>query len=413
MKAFGDRNPRKLGAVALIVMALIVGAVIVLNRGLFESSYSIEARFSNAAGISKGTKVLLAGVSVGSVANVRLAGNSVIATLDVNNGTVLPHDTAAAVEVQTLLGLEDVTLEPLGGWSHPLRSGALINNTQVPVQIYQLQNAAGRLLTETNAKALNSLVEQLGTITKGKQTQVKEIIDGLGALTTTVDQRSGQVSQLIDSAQQVSSTLADHDQALVSLIDNLNTVEAGLAAHSGQLGSLIDNIEQMASQTSSLVGGNQSQLNSLLQNLHSVLGIVSQHQLDLAEGLSYLASGVKGFASVGYSGPNDYPNTWANMFTNPVTLGGAFGVLGPCGALDQALNLVLGPDPLSCSAQTGPLPGASSPAPGASSGPVTGGSTGGSSSGSSSSAGGSSGPAAPSSGVGGLQQLIDPLIGGG
>jgi phospholipid/cholesterol/gamma-HCH transport system substrate-binding protein len=409
VKAFGDRNPRKVGAVALIVMALIVGAVIVFNRGLFSSTYPVEARFSNAAGITKGTQVLLAGVPVGSVGTVQLAGNSVIATLNLNQGTLLPHDTAAAVQVQTLLGLEDVSLEPLGGWAHPLQAGALINNTQVPVQIYQLQNAAGHLLTKTDTKALNSLVEELGTITQGKQTQVREIINGLGALTTTVNQRSGEVSQLIDSAQQVSSTLASHDQALVSLIDNLNTVVAGLSAHSGQLGSLIDNIEQMAAQTSSLVGGNEPQLNSLLQNLHSVLGIVSQHQVDLAEGLSYLASGVKGFASVGYSGPSDFPNTWANVFTNPVTLGGAFGVLGPCGALDQALDLVLGPDPLPCSDQTGPLPTGGASSAGSSSS-ASGSSTPGSSA---SSAVGSSNPSdAPSSGVGGLEQLLDPLIGG-
>ncbi len=413
MKAFGDRNPRKLGAVALIVMSLIVGAVIVFNRGLFSSSYPVEARFSNAAGIAKGTKVLLAGVAVGSVGNVQLAGNSVIATLNLNSGTLLPHDTAAAVQVQTLLGLEDVALEPLGGWSDPLKAGALINNTQVPVQIYQLQNAAGNLLTKTDTVALNDLVEQLGTVTQGKQTQVKEIIDGLGALTTTVNQRSGEVGQLIDSAQQVSSTLASHDQALVSLIDNLNTVVAGLSAHSGQLGSLIDNIEQMAQQTSSLVGGNQPQLQSLLKNLHSVLGIVSQHQLDLAEGLSYLASGVKGFASVGYSGPSDYPNTWANVFTNPVTLGGAFGVLGPCGALDQALDVVLGPDPLPCTEQTGPLPGGSGSSSGSGGSSTGGSSTGGSSLGSSGSSGGSNASDAPSSGVGGLEQLLDPLIGGG
>ncbi len=395
MKAFTDRNPRRVGLVALAVMAVIIGGVIVFNRGVFASTYPVEARFSNAAGIAKGTKVLLAGVQVGSVRSVRLAGNSVIATLELNDGTELPHDTAAAVQVQTLLGLEDVALQPLGGWSRPLGAGALINNTSVPVQIYQLQNAAGHLLTKTDTPALNTLVTQLATITQGKQTQVKEIIDGLAALTTTVDQRSGQVGQLIDSANTVSTTLESHDQQLLSLIDNLNTVVNGLAAHSGQLGSLIDNIEQMASETSQLVGQNQPQLNALLQNLHSVLGVVSQHQVDLAEGLSYLASGLKGFASVGYSGPSNFPNTWANVFTNPVTLAGAFGVLGPCGALDQALNVVLGPDPLACSEQTGPLP--------------SGGSSGtGSSAGSSAAA---LGGGSPSSGVGGLAQLLEPLTG--
>jgi phospholipid/cholesterol/gamma-HCH transport system substrate-binding protein len=384
VKAFADRNPRRIGAVALLAMAVIVSGVIVLNKGLFSSTYPVEARFPNAAGIAKGTQVLLAGVPVGSVGSVRLAGNSVIATMDINHGTVLPHDTAVAVQVQTLLGLEDVALEPLGGWSHPLQAGALINNTSVPVQIYQLQNAAGHLLTSVDTKALNTLVEQLASITKGKQVQVKEIVNGLAALTTTVDQRSGAVSQLIDAANTVSSTLASHDQQLVGLLDNLNTVVAGLSAHSGQLGSLIDNIEQMAAQTAQLVGTNSPQLNAMLQNLHSVLGVISQHQVDLAEGLSYLASGIKGFASVGYSGPSDYPNTWANVFTNPVTLAGAFGVLGPCGALDQALNVVLGPDPLACSEQTGPLP-----------------------------SGSGSAPAGPSSGAGGLSQLFGPLAGSG
>jgi virulence factor Mce-like protein len=324
---------------------------------------------------------------VGSVGTVKLAGNSVIATLNLNDGTVLPRYTDAAVQVQTLLGLEDIALQPLGDWSHPLGAGAQINNTQVPVQIYQLQNAAGHLLENTDTPALNNLVEELATITQGKQTQVREIIDGLSKLTTTVNQRSGEVSQLIDSANQIAGTLASRDQSIVSVIDNLNTVVSGLAAHSGELGSLIDNIEAMASQTAGLVGDNRPQLNALLQNLHAVLTVVSQHQVDLAEGVSYLASGLQGFASVGYSGPNDFPNTWANVFTNPVTLAGAFGVIGPCGALDQALTVVLGPDPLACADQTGPLPTASG-------------------------SGSSATPAGPSSGVGGLSQILQPMLGG-
>ena len=68
MKAFADRNPRRIGVVALARHgAHRRSAVIVLNRGLFSSTYPVEARFSNAAGIGKGTQVLLAGVPVGSV----------------------------------------------------------------------------------------------------------------------------------------------------------------------------------------------------------------------------------------------------------------------------------------------------------------------------------------------------------
>ena len=148
---------------------------------------------------------MVAGVNVGSVTSVKVNGNAVDAALSVNSGVQLPHVTKAAVEVETLLGVVDVTLTPVSGWDDPLKPGAFITDTSVPTEFYQLQNTAHTLLSKTNAEALNSLVTSLANITQDKQKQVAQIISGLGALTTTVDQRSGQVSQLIDSANSLSS----------------------------------------------------------------------------------------------------------------------------------------------------------------------------------------------------------------
>jgi virulence factor Mce-like protein len=367
-------------------------------------------------------------VQVGTVTGVKIDGNAVDATMSINHGIVLPHHTLASVQVETLLGVVDVALQPVSGWSSPLRPGALITNTSVPEEFYQVQNTAGHLLTQTNAKALNNIIESLATITQGKQQQVAQIINGLGALTTTVDQRSGEVSQLIDSANTVSSALATKDQQLASVIDNLNTVASGLSANSGNLASLIDNVDAMASQTNSLVSQDRPQLTALLKNLHTTLGVVGQHQDDLAQAVSYLGAALKGFASVGYSGATDTPNSWANIYANTATVTNAYSVLGPCGVFDQVLDDTLGPTPLACTAQTGPLPGTtpSNIAPGsgttttvaaggtATSGAANPASTGSSGTGSTST--GSSGPGSatgPNSGIGGLAQLLDPLTGGG
>ena len=51
---------------------------------------------------------------------------------------------------------------------------------------------------------------------------------------------------------------------------------------------------------------------------------------------------------------------WGNIFVNPASLTQTFGIIGPCGTLDQVLNQVLGPDPAACDQQTGPLPGTGS-----------------------------------------------------
>jgi phospholipid/cholesterol/gamma-HCH transport system substrate-binding protein len=418
VKAFTERNPKVIGIAAIIMITAGVLAILLLNRSFFSSGYTIQARFTNAAGISKGTEVMEAGVNVGTVSSVQVQGNAVDAQLSVNRSVVLPHKTTAAVQVETLLGVVDVTLQPVSGWGDPLQPHALITDTSVPTEFYQLQNTAHSLLSKSNAKALNSLVTSLANITKDKQTQVAQIISGLGALTTTVDQRSGQVSQLIDSANTLSSTLASRDQQLLSIVNNLDTVSTGLAANNQDLGNLITNVDSMASQTNSLVSQDSPALNSLLKSLHSDLTVVGQHQEDLAEGVSYLGGALKGFQSIAYSGSSPVP--WGNIYVNATSLTSTYGVIGPCGILDDVLNQALGPDPTSCADQTGPLPGegsntssagASSSSSNASSSTTT--PTTSSSSGTSSSSPAAGGDlTGPNSGLGALSQLVSPLLQG-
>jgi phospholipid/cholesterol/gamma-HCH transport system substrate-binding protein len=409
VKAFTERRPKVIGAIAIVVMAAVVAAVVFLNRSTFESGYRISARFPNAAGISKGSNVLLAGVNVGSVGSVTLSGNHVNVTMTIDNGVRLPHHTAANVQVETLLGGVDVTLEPVSGWNHPLRSGAVLTDTGVPTEFYQLNNVAGHLLEHSNAKALNTLVQDMATITKGKQTQVAEIIEGLEKLTTTVSDRSAEVGQLIDSSKTLATTLAQHDQQLATAVSSLDTVASGLADHSTQLASLIDNVEAMAAQTNGLLSKDRPGLQSLVKNLTVTLGVVNHHQDDLAQAVSYLGAAIKGFSSIGYSGST--PLTWANIYVSTTGLSGTSGVLGACGALTTALDDALGPTPLPCATRTGPLTGSTSPLP---STPSTGsggaGATKGSASRSESTTSG--GLSAPNTGVGGLSQLLAPLTGG-
>ncbi len=136
------------------------------------------------------------------------------------------------------------------------------------------------------------------------------------------------------------------------------------------------------------------------------------------QGVSYLGGALKGFQSIAYSGST--PVNWGNIFVNPASLTNTFGIIGPCGTLDQVLNQVLGPDPASCSAQTGPLPGAgSNPEPAASPSagsaapaPSQPSSSSGATATTTPSSGATGGLTGPNSGLGGLSQLLSPLLQG-
>lgn len=413
MKSFTERNPKIIGAIAVVVAVTIVGGVILLNRSVFVPSYTIHAQLSNSAGVNKGTVVTLAGVNVGTVKGVHVQGNLVVADLAINHGVVLPSDTAASVEVETVLGVLEVALQPKTGWNHPLQAGATLANTSIPVEFQDVENAAGTVLQQSDVAAFNQLLVSLSQITQGKQAQVTEIISGLDKFTTAVNQRQQQVSSLIDSATTLASTVAQHDTQLAGVVDQLSTVVQGLAQRSSDLNALIVGTDRLATETSTLIGQNQPQLQGLLSHLQSVLAVLDKHQEDLAQGVAYLSAALRGFSSIGYSGPNNQAQNWGNIYANVVGLAQGYSVLGNCAALDQALDEVLGPDPMACDLRAGPPVGQTATPSG---GPN--GSSGNNSqslqNGLSGAAGNPSAPGAGSSSTSAnpLTELLSPLLGG-
>jgi len=407
VKSFTERSPKRIGGVVIVVALAIVAGVLFLNRSVFQPSYTLHAQLSNSAGVGKGTDVTLAGVKVGSVSGVHLQGDTVVADLAINHGVLLPHDTAAVVDVRTVLGVLAVTLQPKTGWDRPLQNGDTITNTAIPVEFQDLQNSAGTLLQQSDVQAFNQLLQSLKQVTAGKQVQVAEIVSGLSKFTDAIDQRQQQVGGLIDAANQLATTVSQRDTQLAGVVDNLATVVSGLASRSSALSALIVQTDQFAAETANLVGANQPQLQGLLDHLQSVLAVLSKHQEDLAQGVSYLSSALRGFSSIGYSGPGNTPNSWANIYANVVGIANGYSVLGACGALDQALNSILGPDPTPCGDQTGP--------PGGQTAQTSGGSTADSSSPSANPSATVSGGATATSGpqsTNPLQELLSPLLGG-
>jgi phospholipid/cholesterol/gamma-HCH transport system substrate-binding protein len=364
-KAFTERNPKIIGGIVIgLILAGTLGSLL-LTAGVLKGQYVLKARFVDSAGLHSGDKVRVAGVPSGSVDAIRQAGDRVEVALKINNGVELSRDTRADVIVETLLGTKYVRLVTGNDWSRKLEGGDVITKTSSPTEVLDLQNIGTPILEKTDTAGLNKLLDSLAQVTEGKQEEVARIIDGLNRFTAVVNARDTQARSLIDSAGRLSGTLARRDQDLVAVVDNLSTVVRSLAVNRVQLAALLNETAAAARQTADLIGVNRPKLDAILDELHQDLAIVSRHQVDLAQGAAYLGVAIQGFSSIGYSGPDETPQPWANIFTQGLGGGGIDALLGACGALDDALDLALGADPAPCSARTGPLPGQQPAAPAA------------------------------------------------
>ena len=128
--------------VGLLVLAGLAGMLVlaVIGSGRrSEDGYRLTAQFSHIDGLSIGSDVRLAGVTIGQVVAETVDPKSYQAkiTFTVRQGIQLPTDSSAVVTSDSLLGGKYLALEP-GGSESILKPGARVDLTQGSISLEQL-----------------------------------------------------------------------------------------------------------------------------------------------------------------------------------------------------------------------------------------------------------------------------------
>jgi phospholipid/cholesterol/gamma-HCH transport system substrate-binding protein len=124
-----------LGAAAIVHLSIRAGS----GKLLGGETYLIESRFANAGGINSGSSVMLSGVSVGRVEDVRMEPSdfSAIVTLRLPVDLRLPTDSMASIKTTGLIGDKFIALSP-GAEEIFLEPGARIVETESAVDLESL-----------------------------------------------------------------------------------------------------------------------------------------------------------------------------------------------------------------------------------------------------------------------------------
>ncbi len=138
-------NPNRLellvGVFVLLGIAAVAWLTVRVGAGSLPAgeSYVIEARFTNASGLTRGCSVVIAGVPVGRVENIRMdpADFSAIATLRIQSIVRLPSDSMASIKTSGLIGDKYIALSP-GAEDTQLAPGNRITLTESAVDLESL-----------------------------------------------------------------------------------------------------------------------------------------------------------------------------------------------------------------------------------------------------------------------------------
>lgn len=295
MKSFSQRNPIPIAVVGIVLMVL--GTVAALNSDdlpIIGGGTTYTADFSEAAGLQTEDEVRIAGVKVGKVTDIELAGDVVRVSFKVKDAW-LGDRTSAAIKIKTLLGQKYVALDPIGDAA--LDPGDTIprQRTAAPYDVLEAFRGLSQTVDEIDTQQLARSFDVLTNTLSGTPDDVRGALTGLSRLSTTIASRDRQLATLLANTRQVSQTLADRDAQLKKLLDDGNLLLEELARRQQAISALLEGSRSLAAELQGLVDDNQAQLDPVLTQLDQLTAMLQRNQDSLAEGIKRFAPFIRVF----------------------------------------------------------------------------------------------------------------------
>jgi phospholipid/cholesterol/gamma-HCH transport system substrate-binding protein len=285
-KPLKERNPVAIALVGLAILALLsLGVFYSEDLPIIGGGTGYTAYFAEAAGLQPGNEVRIAGVVVGKVTGVSLAGPKVAVTFRVKNAWIGDR-TTAAIDIKTLLGDKYLALDPLG--NAPLNPGTPIplSRTTSPYDVTQAFGGIGQQISKINTVELAQSLRTLSSAFATTPPYVRSALRGLASLSESVASKDSVVTSLLASAKQVTRTLAREDGRFSSLLSDGNLLLAELQLRQDAIHSLLTDTQALATQLSGLVDDDQAALEPALAALNQVTSLLQSDQGDLARAVA-------------------------------------------------------------------------------------------------------------------------------
>lgn len=283
------RDEVLVGIFLTVAIAIALLGTLWLVRGGLSSGYPLYAKFAWGQNLKPGQPVLLAGVNVGAVSDVKLRDDGFLDVfLRVDNDVKVPSNSTASVQPVGIFGDAAIALKPKGPSAISFSPGDTVPVGPSATDIQALENKADSVMTTVNAmmKTLNAELFASGGIR-----DIRRSLANAAQLSANAAQLSVQLNRIAAeqnrnltlTMNQLRSAMSAVDSAKIdSTLKNFQTSSASLT----QIASSLAATSQRADSIMAGIQSGQGNAGKLLKDtlLYSDLrGLVTQADSVLAD----------------------------------------------------------------------------------------------------------------------------------
>jgi phospholipid/cholesterol/gamma-HCH transport system substrate-binding protein len=318
---FRSRNPVIIGAVSLaVITVLILGAFRAQDLPLIGGGDTYYAAFSESGGLKANDEVRIAGVRVGKVEKVELAGDHVRVTFRVKTDSAFGAETAASIRIKTLLGAMYLALEPAG--SGQLRADAEIpqERTTSPYDVVKAFSGLAETSEEIDTDRLAESLTTLADLTRNTPEEFRGALDGVARLSSNVAARDDKINSLLQNLDRVSTVLHDRDQDIVALMDDADVLFRALVQRRQAIHDILVSTSRLSEELTLLVRQSRADLKPALTSLERVVQVLNKNEDNVDNSLRLMAPFYRVFTNTLGTGPwfDTYIQNFPPVPQNPV-----------------------------------------------------------------------------------------------
>jgi phospholipid/cholesterol/gamma-HCH transport system substrate-binding protein len=264
-------NETKVGALtAVAITLLILGFNFLKGRNLFSNSSRIYAKYTNVAGLAVSNQVMVNGLQIGTVYEIKPLDktiDTILVTLNLTKDVNIPDNSVAFIKTPPL-GTPEIDIQ-LGNAAGHLKLGDTILTKTTPGLLDDVMKSVDPVLLQVTQvlHSVDSVMGQLAAVldpnTKGN---LRSAIANLNKTMANLTVTTADVNQLLNS----------ETGSLAKTMNNLSSFTGNLAKNNDTLTATLDNLHRASSQLADAnIGHTLRQLDSSTTALHGIIAKIN------------------------------------------------------------------------------------------------------------------------------------------
>jgi phospholipid/cholesterol/gamma-HCH transport system substrate-binding protein len=301
MRILDRDNPFRIGIAAFVALGVLGAVILAISVTPFGVA-TYHAQLAHTAGLRVKEGVQIAGVEVGEVKKLEIAGHHVNVDFTVDRDIRLGARTRASVKVGTLLGTHYLAVDPEG-------TGTLADDTiplartSVPFNLQDVIDEGTGAVEELDGAKIAESLSVVGDTLKAAGPSLEPAFKGITRISEAVTKRDDQIAELLKASQSISTQLSDSTGDLTALMRESNRVIEELLKRRKAIHNLLSDVSSITATLNQILDDNADKFGPMLKDLDAITTALNARDDQLRASLHNLAVTSRYFANAIGDGP--------------------------------------------------------------------------------------------------------------